>query len=161
LSQLELIVGIASLVLLISLFLSWRHYGGSATYHGQVIGSQSVVTQNGIGAHGYFWIPVILSIAVIVFIVLKAGLPKMPFTLPMAEDQALLIATGISFVLVLIGFFFIGGSGGSYTDPISGYSYHYGFSRSFGAYLSLIAALVAVVPLALPLIQKQMNKGSN
>ena len=40
-----------------------------------------------------------------------------------------------------------------------GYVYKYGWSYSFGAFIGLAAAIVAVAPLAWPLIQKQMNKG--
>ena len=60
------------------------------------------------------------------------------------------------FVIVLLGFLFKGYSGVS----ASGIGYHFKVGWGFGAYLGLVAAIVAVAPLAWPLIQKQMNKPS-
>ena len=153
----ERIIGLATIVLLISLFLPWDKYGYTETIAGRTVSSASV-SFSGYSLHGYLWIVFILSLAVIAFLVAKAGFATMPFVLPVTQDQALLVATGISFVLVLIGFL-LRSYGGSATASGVGYSYHAGWSYSFGSFLSLIAAVVAVVPLARPAIQKQMNKG--
>ncbi len=141
-SREERITGIATLVVLISLFLPWV----TASISG--VGSYSA---DGFSLHGYFWIVFILCLAVIAYLVMKAGFDKMPFALPLTDDQAMLVATGVIFVIVLIGFFVKGYS------VASGFGYHIGWG--FGAYLGLVAAVVAVAPLAWPVIQKQMNKG--
>ena len=60
---------------------------------------QRGVSFSGYSLHGYLWIVFILSLAVIAFLVAKAGFATMPFVLPVTQDQALLVATGISFVL--------------------------------------------------------------
>jgi hypothetical protein len=83
-----------------------------------------------------------------VYLVLQAGYAEMPFKLPMANEQLLLIGTGISFVLTVLAF----------VDKPGGYGFH-GIGWGFGAFVGLIAAVVAVAPLGWPLIQKQMNKG--
>ena len=67
----------------------------------------------------------------------------------MADAQLLLIATGINAVLSLLGFL----------DKPGGIGFH-GIGWGFGAFVGLIASVVAVAPLGWPLIQKQMNKGS-
>ncbi|MGO9343893.1 MAG: hypothetical protein ACLP6E_15465, partial [Acidimicrobiales bacterium] len=162
LSRNERIIGIASLILLISGFLPWDKYGGTETL---TIGTTTTTTHtgsvsfSGYSLHGYLWIVFILSLVVVAFLVMKAGWAKMPFRLPIPDDTALLVVTGLSFVLVLIGFltrsYGGGGSGSGF-----GYVYKYGWSWSYGSYIGLIAAVVAVAPLAWPLIQKQMNKGA-
>jgi hypothetical protein len=138
LTTIEMIVGGASFVLLVSLFLPWLTFAG-------------IVSVDGFDLHGYFWLVFLLCLAVIAFLVMKAGFATRPFQLPITDDQALLIATGISFVIVVLGFLF------------NGYSYVRAFvssSYGFGAFLGLIASIVAFAPLAWPVIQKQMNKGS-
>ncbi len=157
LTRVERIIGGATIVLLISLFLPWDKYGYTETVNG-VTSSSSSISFSGYSLHGYLWIVFVLSLAVIAFLVAKAGFATMPFTLPVTEDQALLVATAISFVLVLIGFL-LRSYGGSASGSGLGYSYHAGWSYSFGSFVSLIAAVVAVVPLGRPAIQKQMNKG--
>jgi hypothetical protein len=157
LTVVERVIGIASFVLLVSLFLPWvtgtetdTIDGNTSTYH---YGSISGYT-----LHGYFWIVFVLTLVVLAFLVAKAGFATMPVRLPLSDDQLLLIATGVMFILVLLGFLFTGYgfSGGTATGL--GYSVHVGVSRSFGAYLSLAAAIVAFVPLGRPAIQKQINK---
>jgi hypothetical protein len=149
LSREERIAGIATLIVLISLFLPWA----TASYSTPVTSVSA--SADGFTLHGYFWIAFILCLAVIAYLVMKAGFASMPFALPMTDDQALLAGTGVIFVIVLIGFLFKGYSGYN----VSGVGYHSSIGWGFGAFLGLIAAVVAVAPLALPVIQKQMNKG--
>ncbi len=153
LSRNERITGIATLVVLISLFLPWVTASEHSTIPG-AIGSYSA-SADGFSLHGYLWLAFILCLAVIAYLVMKAGFQKMPFALPMTDDQVMLIGTGVIFVIVLIGFLFKGYSGVS----VSGPGYHFSVGWGFGAYLGLVAAVVAVAPLAWPVIQKQMNKG--
>jgi hypothetical protein len=127
LTQTDRIVGIASFVLLISLFLSWFSVS--------------------LGPHGYLYIVLILSIVIVALLAVRAlGAWAFPSTAPVTEEQALLIATGINFVLVLIAFLLKPGGVGS------------GVGWSFGAFIGLIASIVAVVPLARPALAARKAK---
>ena len=123
-------MAIATLVLFVSLFLAW--FGaGFGIYH---------ATVNGLW-HGYMYITLIVSLAIVGYLALLAGLDTMPFKLPTPHQQTLLIATGLNFLLTLISFL---------TKP-SGASWQY------GAYIGLIAAFVAVAPRVLPAIQARVK----
>jgi hypothetical protein len=130
LSQADRISGAASVVLLISLFLPWF------TANAGILGSGSA---SGMTAHGYLWVVFILSLAVVAFLVFGAGYAELPMRLPVAREMVLLVATGINLLLVLIAFF---------VKP-NGYGV-VSIGWGFGAFLGLIAAIVAFVPLALP-----------
>jgi hypothetical protein len=150
LSREERISGIATLVLLISLFLPWV----TLSYSTLNVGYSS--SFSGLTLHGYFYLVLIISLAVIALIVLKAGFGALPFKLPISNDQALLIGTAISFVIVLIGFLIKGYNGGTY----SGFGYHSSIGYGFGAFIGLIAAIVAAAPYGWPLIQQRMGNKS-
>jgi cytochrome c biogenesis factor len=130
-SQPERITAIATLVLLISLFLPWFTYSFG-------IGSVSV---DGLW-HGWMYLVFILCLVILVFLVSKASYAEMPFKLPMAEEQLLLYATAINFVLTLLAFVFKPGG--------IGFS---GIGWGFGAFVGLAAAVVAAVPLGVPAIR--------
>ena len=138
LTQTDRIVGIASFVLLISLFLSWFSVS---------LGPIGSVSASGLSAHGYLYIVLILSIVIVALLAVRAlGAWAFPYTAPVTEEQALLIATGINFVLVLIAFLLKPGGVGS------------GVGWSFGAFIGLIASIVAVVPLARPALAARKAK---
>jgi len=100
----------------------------------------------GVG-HGYLYIVLILSIVIVAVLAVRAlGAWAFPSTAPVTEEQALLIATGINFVLVLIAFLLKPGGVGS------------GVGWSFGAFVGLIASIVAVVPLARPALAARKAK---
>jgi cytochrome c biogenesis factor len=130
-SQAERITAIASLVLLISLFLPWFTYNFG-------IGSVSV---DGLW-HGWMYLVFILCLVILVYLVTKASYAEMPFKLPMAETQLLLYATAINFVLTLLAFVLKPGG--------IGFS---GIGWGFGAFVGLIAAFVAAVPLGMPALR--------
>ena len=132
-TQVDRIVGGATLVLFISLFLTWFSY------------PDVLYSQNGLSGHGYFYIVLLVCLAILAYLVVRAGMDPMPFKLPVPHESALLIATVVDLILVLIGFVF---------KP-------YGIgSRSFGAYLGLVAAIVAAAPLVLPIIQARRKPSS-
>jgi hypothetical protein len=138
LTQTDRIVGIASFVLLISLFLSWFSVS---------LGPIGSVSASGLSAHGYLYIVLILSIVIVALLAVRAlGAWAFPATAPVTEEQALLIATGINFVLVLIAFLLKPGGVGS------------GVGWSFGAFIGLVASIVAVVPLARPALAARKAK---
>jgi hypothetical protein len=132
LSQADKITGIASVVLLISLFLPWFSWSDSIIS----------ISINGMTAHGYLWLVFLLCLAIVAFLVLAAGFDQMPVQLPLDREMLLLVATGINLLLVLIAFFL---------NPVTTLSTGVGWS--FGAIIALIAAIVACAPLAIPVIR--------
>ena len=131
-TQAERITAIASLVLLISLFLPWFTYKFTLVSY----------SWSGLSGHGYLWIVLILCLAILVDLVAKVSYTTMPFKLPLPEEQLLLIATGINAVLVVLAFLLKPGG--------------YGFSGvgwSWGSFVGLIAAIVAAFPTAAPAIK--------
>jgi hypothetical protein len=121
-SRQDRICGIATLVLVIALFLPWFSYN-------LVFVSISV---DGLW-HGWTYLVLLLSLAILAYLVLRTGLSEMP-TLPMTDAQLLLIATSVNALLVVLAFVF--------KPSGSGWDY--------GAILGLVAAIVAWVPFALP-----------
>jgi hypothetical protein len=119
------IAGVATLVLFICLFLPWFTYSYG-------FGSTSV---NGLW-HGWMWLSLILSIAIIAYLVLVAGWDKLPISQDVPHLTVMMIATIVNAVLVLLSF--IDKPGGS------------GIGWGFGAIVGLIAALVAAAPFAIP-----------
>lgn len=130
-SQAERITAIASLVLLISLFLPWFTYRFS-------LGSVSV---DGLW-HGWMYLVLLLCLVIVVDLVAKASFSTMPFKLPLPEEQLLLIATGINAVLTVIAFLLKPG----------GYGFS-GIGWGFGSFVGLVAAIVAAFPTAAPAIK--------
>ena len=87
------------------------------------------------------------AIVIVALLAVRAlGAWVFPSTAPVTEEQALLVATGINFVLVLIAFLLKPGGVGS------------GVGWSFGAFVGLIASIVAVVPLARPALAARKAK---
>jgi zinc ribbon protein len=129
------IAGAASLVVLISLFLPWfsLNLGGLSSELGV---SPGVVTASGTAAHGWLWFVFIIGIVILLYLAVTAGFEVLPVKLPVQHEWLLLAATGINFLLILLAFVLKpGGVGG----PVG---------WTFGAILGLIAAIVAVAPLA-------------
>jgi len=111
------ITGISSLVLLISLFLPW--YGVS------VLGFNAQA--DGVTGHGYLYIVMLICLAIAGYLVASATMPALP-ALPLTHRQRLLAASGLNAAIVLLAFLFKPGASG----------------WRFGAFLALIAAIVAV-----------------
>ena len=124
LSPADRTIGIASLVTFISLFLPW---------FGVSLGGASF-SESGMSAHGYLAIVLILAIAIVIYLGLRAGWDKLPVNLPVAHAPLLLVASGLQLLIVLIAFLFKPG----------------GLDWDFGAYLALLAAIVACVPIGIP-----------
>jgi len=120
------IVGGASLVAFISLFLPWFGFFG--------------YTVSGLSAHGYLTIALIVELALAGYLVLRAGWTTPPFRLPIAHAPLLLIGTGVQLLFVLIAFL-----------------QSYGFSHEIGAYLALLAALVAFGVIAAPAVRSLLE----
>ncbi|MGD0895806.1 MAG: hypothetical protein ABSA08_07355 [Acidimicrobiales bacterium] len=132
-TKVDRIVGIATFVLFISLFLDW---------FGVSFGIYSAA-ESGLSAHGYLYIDLILCLLILIYLVIKASFDEMPFKLPVAEDMLFFGATGINFLLVLIGFLLK--PGGS------------AVGWRYGAFIGLIAAIVAVAPYVMPFVKKMQG----
>lgn len=117
-SPTDLVSGVASLVLFISLFLAW--YGVS-------IGPISVTGDALV--HGYMYIPLILCLAELAYLVGIAGMPELRSRLPVPHEMFLTVINIINLVMVVIGFLDKSGAG-----------------WRFGAFIGLIAAIVAAAP---------------
>jgi hypothetical protein len=120
------IAGIATIVLFISLFLAW--FGIT------VIGV--TVTASGVSAHGYLYIVMILSILIVAYLALRAGWDRLPVEINLPHLTVMLVATIVNLVITFLAFIFK--PGGS------------GVGWQFGAFLALIAAIVAAAPYAIP-----------
>ncbi|MCU1492567.1 MAG: hypothetical protein JWO62_331 [Acidimicrobiaceae bacterium] len=125
LSQTDRIVGGATLVLFVSLFLSWfgYHYGGVFV----------ALSLSGLW-HGYMYLTLLVCLALLAYFVGKAGYESLPVRLPIADAQLVVIGTAINAVLTVVSFL---------TKPS-------GWSWEIGAYIGLIAAIVAVAPRLVP-----------
>jgi hypothetical protein len=123
------IAGVATLVLFICLFLPW--FTISVGFGGISVGG----SVNGLW-HGWMYLTLIISIAIIAYLVLIAGWEKLPISQDIPHLTVMLAATIVNAVLTLIAF--IDKPGGSATG------------WGFGAIVGLIAALVAAAPYAIP-----------
>jgi hypothetical protein len=126
-SQAERTTAIATLVLFISLFLPWYTYGP--------------LSFTGLW-HGWMYLVFIISLAILVFLVSKAGFSEMPFKMPISEIQLLLFGSAINLVLSAIAFI----------DKPGGLSYG-GVGWGWAGFVGLIAAVVAAVPLGVPALK--------
>jgi hypothetical protein len=115
------VIGVAAVVLLISLFLPW--YGINVG-----IGS---LTADGLTAHGYLYIVLILLLGEIGYLAARAGWEQVRGKVPVPHQQLLLIVNAVNLVLVVIAFLDKGPSG---------------IGWRFGAFVGLVAAIVAAAP---------------
>lgn len=117
------IAGIASAVLLISLFLPW--FGVS------FLGITA--TADGLESHGYLRVVLFLCLAILGYLALRISPVRPLLPAPRAHERILLTATAVNLALVVIGVVAIPG----------------GFlvSYQYGALIAGVAALAAVIPL--------------
>jgi hypothetical protein len=120
------IIGVATLVLLVSFWLPWYSIGPfSAT---------------GVGAHGWLFIAVVNAIVLVLYVLIVAfGVGDLADQGRLSKEQLLALLTGINLALVALGFLL---------KPTA-------FNWSWGAFVALAAAIVAFVPFGVPLIQAQ------
>lgn len=134
-SQTDRIVGVATLVLFISLFFPW--YGVSAT--------GVSITADGLW-HGYEYITLIVCILMLVYLLARALWPPLSERAPAGHEQMLTAAALVNLILVIIGFVL---------KP-TGTGVAVGWR--FGAFLALIAAIIAFAPKLVPAAQARLAK---
>lgn len=130
------IVGVASLVVLISLFLPW--FSASLSSSNSLGASAGSASESGTDAHGWLWFVFVIVLLMLAYLVIAAGFQVLPAKLPLRHDQLLLVAASLNLLLVFIGFLLKPS-----TEGIAGLS----IGWSIGAFLALIAAIVAVAAL--------------
>jgi hypothetical protein len=123
------IAGPATLALLVSFWLPWYSIGPFSA--------------DGLSMHGWLFIAVLNSIVLVLYVLITAfGAGDLAQQGRMSKDQLLVLMTGVNVALVVLGFLL---------KPT-------GFSRSWGAFLALAAAIVAFLPFGVPLIQAQRRR---
>jgi Double zinc ribbon len=142
LSTVDRIVAGATLVTMISLWLPWF----TASY--TLLGRTESSSISGTGDHGWLWIEFLLALALIAYLVARAAWDQLPFRLPLSHETLLIAATGLQFLLILIGFFAMPS-----TNGLDGFSIGWGF----GAFLALIASIVAAAPVIYPAVRSYLN----
>jgi hypothetical protein len=132
LTSADRVTGIATLVLVVSLFLPW--YGVS------VFGFSAQV--DGLTGHGYLYIVLIVCVTIVAYLIAAAGFEELPVQLPLSHPQRLLAGTVLNALLVLLAFLVKPGDSG----------------WRFGAFAGIAAALVAAGPLVIPAIRARANR---
>lgn len=125
LTRIDQIVGVASFIVLISIFLPW--FSVSVRGFGSATGS-------GTAAHGWLWLVFVLDLAIIAYLVMRAGWEESPVRMPVGHDRLLMGAAGLQLLLILIAFFDMPSS-----DGLAGVSVGW----AWGAFIGLLAALAA------------------
>ena len=142
LTSADKIVAVATLITMISLWLPWF----SGTY--SALGITSSATVSGTGVHGWLWLEFILALALLAYIAARAAWDRLPFNLPVAHERLLLVGTAVQLLLIVIGFFATPS-----TNGVQGLS----ISWDFGAFLALIASIVAAAPVIYPVVKSYLD----
>jgi hypothetical protein len=142
LSTVDKIVAGATLVTMISLWLPWF----TASY--TLLGRTESSSISGTGDHGWLWLEFILALALIAYLVARAAWEQLPFSLPFSHETLLIAATGLQFLLIVIGFFAMPSG-----DGLEGLSIGWGF----GAFLALISSIVAAGPVIYPAVKSYLD----
>jgi hypothetical protein len=123
------LVGPASAVLLVSFWLPWYSFGP--------------ISVDGPGAHGWLFIAVLDAIVLVLyFLITLFDVGDLGGMGRMSKDQVLTLLTGVNLTLVVLAFLL---------KPAY-------FSWTWGAYLALAAAIVAFLPLGIPLVREQRGR---
>jgi hypothetical protein len=93
------------------------------------------VSADGLSAHGYLYIVLILCILIVAYLGLRAGWDQLPVEMNLPHLTVMIVATLVNLLLVLIAFF---------SSPGSGWGW------SYGAFLGLIGAIAAAAPYTVP-----------
>jgi hypothetical protein len=131
------VVAIATFITLISIWMPWYTF----SYLG-VSGSAS-----GTSVHGWLWLEFILALALIAYLVARVAWDTLPVNLPVAHAPLLIVGTAVQLLLILIAFIALPSAG------VAGASVGWGF----GAFLGLLAALVAGGPVLYPAIRSYLD----
>lgn len=124
----DLVIGGASVVTFLSMFLPWFGVLGYST--------------SGISLHGYLVIVLLTSLALLGYLALRAGWDTPPVRLPIAHAPLLLIGTAIQFLIVFIAFL--------QSDGLS-----HDFGSYLGLLAALVACAAIAVPVIRSVLDAQ------
>jgi hypothetical protein len=133
LTQVDRIVAGASLIAMISIWLPWY----SVTWGSDAFESQGSASFSGTSLHGWLWLEFVVALALIGYVVLRAGFAESKISLPIAHAPLLIIGTGLQLLLILIAF----------ADIPYG---NVGMGWGWAAFIGLLAALAAAAPVMVP-----------
>ena len=143
LTKVDRIVAGATFVAMISIWLPWF------TAHYSALGESSSGSASGTHVHGWLWLEFLLALALLAYLGARAAWETLPVRVPVAHELILAAATGLQFLLIVIAFL-----ARPSTDGLAGYSIHWGF----GAFLGLIAAIVAAGPVVYPVVKAYLDR---
>jgi thiosulfate reductase cytochrome b subunit len=124
----DAVIGLSSVVLVVSLFLNWF------TLH---IGSVISASRSGTYVHAYLWAAFALSVELCVYLVARLFTGDLGFRGRIAQDTGLLLLSAGSVAVILIAFLGKPKLVAPHTTIIAGWSY--------GAYMAVAAAGLALV----------------
>jgi hypothetical protein len=127
---------------MISLWLPWFSGKYSA------LGITSSATVSGTGVHGWLWLEFILALALLAYITARAAWDRLPFNLPIAHEWLLVIGTALQLRFIVIGFF---------AKPSTNGAQGFSISWDFGAFLALIASIVAAAPVIYLVVKSYLD----
>jgi hypothetical protein len=152
LSLSDRVVGVATLIAMISIWLTWY----TASVNGTQVGSAS-----GTGYHGWLWLEFFIALAVVVYLVARAGFDELPVKVPVAHERLLIGATGLQLLLLIIAFFAtppVPSSADFSADGVTlPLSESFSVSWGVGAFIGLLAALVAAAPVIVPAVRSYLE----
>jgi hypothetical protein len=142
----------ATVVLFVALFLPWF---SEAVSVGTLVSSSGSV--NGL-YHGYMYLVLLVCLAILGDFAVQAGYERAPVRLPVARDVLLLAAGLLDLLLVVISFLTKPSAPGGSLLGLVGLRVSVGWS--YGAYLGLEAAVVAVAPMVLDRAKQRSSASS-
>jgi hypothetical protein len=138
LSRADQIVGVASLITMISIWLPWFTVSAGGLS----------ASGSGTDAHGWLWLVFVLDLLILGYLVMRAGWEEAPVRLPIGHTPLLIAATSLQFLIVVIAFFDMPS-----TDGFTGIS----IGWAWGAFIGLIAAIVAAAPVVAPTVRSYVE----
>jgi hypothetical protein len=143
LTTVDRVIAGATLVTMISLWLPW--YSGKYS----LLGITSTASVSGTREHGWLWLEFILALVLLGYLAARTAWDQLPVSLPLAHERLLMVGTGLQFLLILIGFVALPSTSG-----LQGFS----VSWDFGAFLALIASIVAAGPVIYPAARSYLDR---
>jgi uncharacterized membrane protein len=128
----DLAIGGAVIVLLIALFLPWFSTSAGAG------------TTDGLSSHGDLWVVFVLALLALIVLVARDAIARLPGNLP-SPEQMLVGATGLALLLTILGVVQRPSSVYISATPVISQVIHASVGWSYGGWVALVAALVAVI----------------